>query len=501
MLLYSGHELRLRFRNAPTPAQSAETALHTSVRRFRTAIRHRTGSIAVAALLLLQAGIAHAGGATTWMDYAALVEQHGAAVVHVSVREKLARSDDRASVGGNIDSVRANSFGSGFLISADGYILTNAHVVSQATQIRVTLKDKREFTARIVGEDTTTDVAVLKVEAHGLPKVTIGSAASVRVGEPVAAIGSPFGFEHSVTAGIVSAKSRNVDGLLVPFIQTDAAVNPGNSGGPLFNAVGEVIGVNSRMWTQSGGFQGLSFAIPIDLAMQIVTDLKAGRQIVRGRIGLRTQPVTTELARAFGLDRPRGALVSFVDTGGPAGSSGLQTGDIVLKAAAFDIETALDLQRVVGSQPVGAVLPVEVLRQGKFLAMAVPVAAAEAPPPLSESVSVSVNERMTSLGLALRAPNIQERQRTGLTDGLYVESVASRSPAVRAELKAGTSSCRCADGPSGWLPTSAKALKPQPLKVSRWRSLPCVVKSVASSPWNSIGRCLRRHASGASRAA
>jgi serine protease Do len=399
--------------------------------------RRKTGELSIATALLCEAAVAQAGGAGTSMDYAALVENHGAAVVHVSVREKLVRNDDRAIVAGQPDSVRANSFGSGFLISRDGYILTNAHVVSQAAQIRVTLKDKRELSARIVGEDATTDVAVLKVEAYGLPVVTIGSAAGVRVGEPVAAIGSPFGFEHSVTAGIVSAKSRNVDGLLVPFIQTDAAVNPGNSGGPLFNSAGEVIGINSRMWTVSGGFQGLSFAIPIDLAMQIVEDLKAGRPIVRGRIGLRTQPVTTELARAFGLDRPRGALVSYVEAGGPALIGGLQTGDIVLKAAGFDIETSLDLQRIVGSQQVGAAVPVEVLRQGTSLLLEVSIAGAEGPAAVSESVSVSVNEGMRSLGLALRATSVQEQQRTGLTDGLYVESVAPRSPALRAELKAG----------------------------------------------------------------
>src|SRR5690606_15844193 len=208
------------------------------------------------------------------VDYAALVEHHGAAVVHVSVREKLAKPDDGTASATPPATQPSKAFGSGFIVSADGYILTNAHVVQHGTRIRVTLKDKRELAARIVGEDATTDVALLKVDAADLPAVRIGDPDRVRVGEPVAAIGSPFGFEHSVTAGIVSAKSRNVDDLLVPFIQTDAAINPGNSGGPLFNSAGEVIGINSRIWTRSGGFQGLSFAIPIDLAMRIADELR-----------------------------------------------------------------------------------------------------------------------------------------------------------------------------------------------------------------------------------
>ena len=310
-------------------------------------------------------------------------------------------------------------------------------MVTQATQLRVTLKDKRELPARIVGEDATTDVAVLKVDAADLPTVAIGNPEMVRVGEPVAAIGSPFGFEHSVTAGIVSAKSRNVDDLLVPFIQTDAAVNPGNSGGPLFDAAGKVIGINSRIWTRSGGYQGLSFAIPIDLAMRIAEDLKTGQPIVRGRIGVNTQAVTSELARAFGLDRPRGALVTSVDADGPAQAGGVQTGDIVLRAAGRDIETSLDLQRVVGSQPLGAIIPVDVLRHGTALPLRVAVAEAEKQRTAAETVSVSVHEKVMPLGLELRAMSPQEQQRLGLSDGLYVESVAARSPAVRAELKAG----------------------------------------------------------------
>ena len=400
------------------------------------AIRGRVLALGIATALLAGAPAAKAAGSAMAMDYAALVDRHGPAVVHVSVREKLAKPDDKAT-SGTPDVIPANSFGSGFIVSADGYILTNAHVVTQATQLRVTLKDKRELAARIVGEDATTDVAVLKVEASDLPTVAIGDPATVRVGEPVAAIGSPFGFEHSVTAGIVSAKSRNVDDLLVPFIQTDAAVNPGNSGGPLFDAQGKVIGINSRIWTRSGGFQGLSFAIPIDLAMRIAGDLMSGQPIVRGRIGVHTQAVTSELARAFGLDRPRGALVTSVDADGPAQAGGVQTGDIVLRAAGRDIETSLDLQRVVGSQSLGARLALDVLRNGSQLPLQVAVAEAPKQRASSEPVSISVQEKIMPLGLELRAINPLEQRRLGLSDGLYVESVAGRSPAVRAELKAG----------------------------------------------------------------
>ena len=400
------------------------------------AIRYWSVAGAIAAALVTAPPAVH-GRAAAVMDYAALVDQHGPAVVHVSVREKLVTSADKATSTSRSEVIPANSFGSGFIVSTDGYILTNAHVVHQATRIRVTLKDKRELPARIVGEDATTDVAVLKVEAMDLPIVTIGNADNVRVGEPVAAIGSPFGFEHSVTAGIVSAKSRNVDDLLVPFIQTDAAVNPGNSGGPLFNAAGEVIGINSRIWTRSGGFQGLSFAIPIDLAMRIAEGLKSGKQIVRGRIGVHTQPVTTELARAFSLDRARGALITAVESDGPAHAAGIEIGDIVLRAGGRDIETSLDLQRVVGGQSLGAMLALDVLRRGASLPLEVTVAAAGKSAQTAETVSVSVNDKMTSLGLELRAMSALEQQRLGVSDGLYVESVTARSPAVRAELKAG----------------------------------------------------------------
>jgi serine protease Do len=400
-------------------------------------IRRHLGALAIATAAATSLAPVHAGYAAAPVDYAALVEHYGPAVVHVSVREKLAKPDAAGESSTPPATLPSKAFGSGFIVSPDGYILTNAHVVEHGTRIRVTLKDKRELAARIVGEDATTDIALLKVDGTNLPAVKIGDPQSVRVCEPVSAIGSPFGFEHSVTAGIVSAKSRNVDDLLVPFIQTDAAINPGNSGGPLFNAAGEVIGVNSRIWTRSGGFQGLSFAIPIDLAMRIADSLREGRPIVRGRIGVRTQPVTAELARAFGLDRARGALVIAVEPDSPAVESGMAVGDIVLNVAGRRIESALDLQRVVGSQRLDTRLDLVVLRRGESRALSVTVAAAKTPPPSSQSVSVSLNDKLTPLGLELRALGKQERQRRGIAEGLYVESVEPMSPAVRADLKAG----------------------------------------------------------------
>ena len=228
-----------------------------------------------------------------------------------------------------------NSLGSGFIISADGYILTNAHVVEAADEINVKLNDKREFKAKVIGSDKRTDIALIKIDATGLPAVKFGDPNRLKVGEWVIAIGSPFGFENSVTAGIVSAKGRSLpQENFVPFIQTDAAVNPGNSGGPLFNMRGEVVGINSQIYSRTGGFMGLSFSIPIDVANDIATQLKTGGKVTRGRIGVVIQPVTKELAESFGLPKPAGALVSSVEKGSPAEKAGIEAGDVILNSAA-----------------------------------------------------------------------------------------------------------------------------------------------------------------------
>src|SRR3954454_3838630 len=279
-------------------------------------------------------------------DFSSLVERYGDAVVNVRVigtTEVADTSDDPLSQffrrfgkpGPDQPNPRGQLMqgsGSGFIVSPNGYILTNAHVVHQADEITVKLTDRREFPAKVIGSDARTDVAVIKTDAKDLPVVKIGDDKQLKTGEWVLAIGAPFGLENTATAGIVSGTSRAVGGeSSVPFIQTDVAVNPGNSGGPLFNLKGEVVGINSMIFSQTGGYMGISFAIPIDLAMQVREQLVKTGHVVRGRIGVAVQDVDASLARSFALDRPRGALVSFVDPDGPAKKAGLKPGDVVLK--------------------------------------------------------------------------------------------------------------------------------------------------------------------------
>jgi len=258
---------------------------------------------------------------------------------------------------------QSRGVGSGFVISQDGYVMTNAHVVADADTIYVTLPDKREFKARLIGSDKRTDVALLKVDATGLPKLTLGDSDKVRAGEWVLAIGSPFGLDNSVTAGIVSAKGRDT-GDYLPFIQTDVAVNPGNSGGPLINLRGEVIGINSQIYSRSGGYMGISFAIPIDEAMRVTEQLKANGKVTRGRIAVAIGDVTKEVADSLGLGRARGALVGSVEPGGPAEKAGIEAGDIILKFNGRDIEKASDLPRMVGDIKPGTRVPLQLWRKG-----------------------------------------------------------------------------------------------------------------------------------------
>ncbi len=259
----------------------------------------------------------------------------------------------------------SRSLGSGFIISADGFVLTNAHVVDNADEINVRLTDKREFKARVIGADRRTDVALIKIEASGLPTVRFGDPAKLRVGEWVVAIGSPFGFDNSVTAGIVSAKGRSLpQENFVPFIQTDVAINPGNSGGPLFNLRGEVVGINSQIYSRTGGFMGLSFAIPIDVAMEVQSQLRTVGRVQRGRIGVVIQEVSKELAESFGLAKPQGALVNAVEKGGPAEKSGIEVGDIITKFDGKAVTSSSDLPRIVGSTRPGVRSSMEVFRKG-----------------------------------------------------------------------------------------------------------------------------------------
>lgn len=263
--------------------------------------------------------------------------------------------------------------GSGFIIESNGFILTNAHVIEGATTIYVTLPDKREFKAKLIGTDKRTDVALVKIEATGLPRLTIGDSSKVRVGEWVLAIGSPFGLENTVTAGIVSAKSRDT-GDYLPFIQTDVAVNPGNSGGPLLNTRGEVIGINSQIFSRSGGYMGISFAIPMDEAMRVSNQLKASGKVSRGRIGVAIAEVSKEVAESLGLPKARGALVRNVESGAPADKAGVEAGDVILSFDGRLIEKSSDLPRIVGDTKAGAKAQMEVWRKGAQKELSVTVA-------------------------------------------------------------------------------------------------------------------------------
>ncbi len=271
---------------------------------------------------------------------------------------------------------QSRGVGSGFIISQDGYVMTNAHVVADAETIYVTLPDKREFKAKLIGSDKRTDVALIKLEATGLPRLTLGDSDKIRPGEWVLAIGSPFGLDNSVTAGIVSAKGRDT-GDYLPFIQTDVAVNPGNSGGPLINLRGEVIGINSQIYSRSGGYMGISFAIPIDEAMRVVEQLKTSGKVTRGRIAVAIGDVTKEVADSLGLGRARGALVGSVEPGGPAEKAGIEAGDIILKFNGRDIEKASDLPRMVGDTKPGTRVPLQFWRKGQTRDVTITVAELE----------------------------------------------------------------------------------------------------------------------------
>lgn len=335
-------------------------------------------------------------------DFADLVEKVSPAVVNIRTTEKVrmqnSPSDDdmaeffrrffgvpmpgtpgqgqgqkRHNAPPQAEEEQSRGVGSGFIMSGDGYVLTNAHVVEGAETIYVTLTDKREFKAKLIGSDKRTDVALVKVEATGLPSLKLGDSDKVRVGEWVLAIGSPFGLDNTVTAGIVSAKGRDT-GDYLPFIQSDVAVNPGNSGGPLINLRGEVIGINNQIFSQSGGYMGISFAIPIDEAMRVAEQLKTQGRVTRGRIGVAIDNVPKDAAESLGLGRARGAYVGNVESGGPADKAGIEAGDIVLKFNGRDVEKAGDLQRQVGETKPGTRATVQVWRKGATRDLTVMVA-------------------------------------------------------------------------------------------------------------------------------
>jgi len=384
-------------------------------------------------------------------DFTVLVERCGPAVVNVQVtaqsRAGVAPDDEEGSANDPLhDFLRRfgaprgpapvlHGEGSGFIVSPNGYILTNAHVVAEASEVMVRLTDRREFSAKVVGVDRRTDVAVIRINADQLPTVTIGDPSRLRPGEWVVAIGSPFGFENSVTAGIVSATSRSLPNDYTPFIQTDAAVNPGNSGGPLFNLRGEVVGINSQIYSRSGGFMGISFAIPIDLAMNVEAQLVKTGHVERGRIGIVIQDVNAQLADSFGLDRPRGALVSQVEPGGPGARAGLQTGDVILAVGGRPIERSNQLPVLISALKPGTTETLEVWRDKASRKIEVQVAELKEGRVNASLGSEEKKGGSARLGLALRPLTAEERRAAGVDGGLLVED--AQGPALRAQVQPG----------------------------------------------------------------
>jgi serine protease Do len=370
-------------------------------------------------------------------DFASLVRTYGPAVVNISVKANVKTGGQFQGIPGfgpddplsqffrgfpqPRGSVPMRGEGSGFIISPDGTILTNAHVVQDAQSVTVKLTDRREFDAKVLGVDEKTDVAVIKIDARNLPVVSLAKADEVQVGEWVVAIGAPFGFDNSVTAGIVSAKGRTLpDGSYVPFLQTDVAINPGNSGGPLFNLDGEVVGINSQIYSRSGGYEGVSFAIPIDVALDVTHQLQANGHVSRGKLGVGIQELDQKLADSFGLDTPRGALVSSVEDDGPAAKAGLEAGDVILAFDGRAIGSASELPVAVARTAPGKTVELEVWR--KNAEKTVPVKLGE----LEESQAVADNASAPDggrLGLAVRPLTPDERRQSGVDGGLLIEDV------------------------------------------------------------------------------
>ena len=412
-----------------------------------------TGAPAVAATPLAQAP---ALPAAALPDFSGLVDRYGPAVVNISVVEgtktagrmpriQTPNEDELPPFFRNLpfpfqipdmpqDRGPTRGVGSGFIVSPDGVILTNAHVVDGADQVTVKLTDKREFTAKVLGVDKTTDIAVLKIAARELPYVRIGDSKSTKVGEWVVAIGQPFGFENTVTAGIVSAKSRSLPGdSYVPFIQTDAAVNPGNSGGPLFNLKGEVIGVNSQIFSRSGGFQGLAFAVPIDIAMQVKDEIQQTGKVSHGRLGIAIQEVNQGLADNFGLKSPTGALVASVEKGSPGAQAGLEPGDVILKVDGKEITRSGDLPPLVSSLKAGTKVTLDVWRNRSSKQLTATLGTIKGETIASTSDRDALGK--ARLGIAVRPLSAEEMRGSDLDHGLVVQDVAGA--AERAGIQPG----------------------------------------------------------------
>ncbi|MBN1378081.1 MAG: DegQ family serine endoprotease [Gammaproteobacteria bacterium] len=394
-------------------------------------------------------------------NFSVLAEKNEPAVVNISTTRKYAETRrlvprnfglpdefDKGPMGelfrhffdeqgsGTWPTPESHSLGSGFIISSDGYIVTNHHVITEADEIIVRLNDRSELEAKLIGSDPRSDIALLKIDSTGLPVVTLGDSSRLKVGEWVLAIGSPFGFDHTVTAGIVSAIQRSLPSdSYVPFIQTDVAINPGNSGGPLINLDGEVVGVNSQIVSGSGGYMGLSFAIPIDLAMDVVNQLKSSGRVTRGWLGVLIQEVTRELAESFKMDKPKGALVSKVLPGSPADKGGIETGDIILEFESHAIEWHNDLPPLVGKFGVGKSAQVKVLRNGRLKTLKIKIGELPADEIVADADKVAPTDK-SRMGLVVGELSPQSAERLGIKEGVEVEQIKS-GPAAAAGMRRG----------------------------------------------------------------
>lgn len=417
------------------------------------------GGFLLAWLAVCQMGPATA--AKLLPDFTPLVEENGAAVVNISTSLKLGEVHRRQF---NIPDIPENSpfneflkkffgqipegippfeerssLGSGFIISDDGYVITNDHVVSESSEVVVRLNDRREFVAKIIGTDERSDIAVLKIEGADLPTVRLGDSSKLKVGEWVLAIGSPFGFDHSVTAGIVSAMGRSLPNEnYIPFIQTDVAINPGNSGGPLFNLEGEVVGVNSQIYSRTGGFMGLSFAVPINVVTDVYRQLRENGRVSRGWLGVLIQDVTRELAESFGMERSQGALVAKVLPDSPADKAGIEVGDIIVQFGDQDIALSSELPPMVGASSVGSTIPVEIIRRGKKQTLKIRIAELPEQARLAKAEEEGGDGPASNpLKIVVRELTAEERTELQLADqGILVEQVAA-GPAANAGVRDG----------------------------------------------------------------
>ncbi|MDB5849003.1 MAG: serine peptidase [Rhodoferax sp.] len=438
--------------------------LFTDLKKMRSvALAGAMAVAATAAMLPVQPAMAQT---RTLPDFTDLVEQVGPSVVNIRTLEKAAARPENGMdeemleffrrfgmpIPNNPNAPRQaprpprqapdeeqpRGVGSGFILSADGLIMTNAHVVEGADEVIVTLTDKREFKAKIIGSDKRTDVAVVRIEATGLPAVKMGDVGRLKVGEWVMAIGSPFGLENTVTAGIVSAKQRDT-GEYLPFIQTDVAINPGNSGGPLINMRGEVVGINSQIYSRSGGFMGISFAIPIDEATRVSEQLRTVGRVSRGRIGVQIDQVTKDVAESIGLGKPQGALVRGVEAGSPAEKAGVEAGDIVVKFDGKAIDRFSDLPRMVGNTKPGTKSALTVFRRGSTKDLTVVIAEIEAEKPTAKAVDKEDKPKATPggqlLGLAISDLTDVQKKELKLKGGVRVD--AATDGAARAGVREG----------------------------------------------------------------